>query len=376
MRPYLKIMRSTLFIFIFSLSVAIYSTDRVVAQESTLSILKETAPDGFSRAIEKRKFSFPEDHGPHPGFKTEWWYFTGNLKTKDGREFGYQWTIFRNALSAKSIRSTSAWVTNQTYMGHLGLTDVRAQKFYSSEKFSRGALGLASATAKPVHVHLDQWSIQGWGPTQLKAKSKEVQLELALSPGKGPVLQGDEGLSQKSGDKGNASYYYSFPRMPTVGKITIQGETFEVSGQSWLDREWSTSSLAKGQVGWDWFAIQLSDGREIMLYQLREKNDVISSQSEATLIEHSGKTKRFSLAKGEITLKVLGKWTSEKTKVTYPSAWEITIPSEKITLRVTSKIPDQEHRFQFRYWEGAVSIDGNIADQKITGEGYVELTGY
>ena len=330
------------------------------ASLSVAGALRGENTAGYARAIEPREFRFPEDHGPHPEFRTEWWYYTGNLSTREGRRFGFQLTFFRSALAPGMPERSSEWATRQAYLAHFTITDVEGERFHSFERWSRGALGLAGSQGDPFRVWLKDWSTEG---NRLRASEKGVVLDLTLQPGKPPVLQGDRGLSQKSAEPGNASYYYSLTRMPASGTIRLADETFEVSGLAWMDREWSTSSLGSDQVGWDWFALQLDDGRDIMLYQLRRSDGTADATSNGTLVGQRGESRRLGLA--DFDLQVLGRWKS------YPSGWRLRIPSENIDLTIEPLLADQELDVLFRYWEGAVRIEGTS-----TGRGYVELTGY
>lgn len=333
--------------------------------------LSGSSAEGFARADKIIKFTFPQDFGPHPEYQTEWWYYTGNLSTKEGREFGYQLTFFRRALSPEQVERESDWGTNQIYFAHFALSDIQDKQFYSSEKWSRGAAGLAGAQINPFRVWIDNWSIEGDHETiQLQADDKSFSIDLILEPLKPIVLQGDRGLSQKSSGEGNASYYFSQTRIESSGKLSIGEEQFEVTGLSWLDREWSTSVLGEDQVGWDWFSIQLDDGREIMMYQLRLKDGGIDPYSSGSFIEKDGSVTQLKAQDFEI--EVLDKWQSPDTKKVYPSKWKIIIPKEEIELMVTPRFNNQELLHSFIYWEGAVKVSGD----GLSGKGYVELTGY
>ncbi len=327
--------------------------------------------EGFKRANELREFKFPKDFGPHPEFQTEWWYYTGNLSSKDGRDFGYQLTFFRRALSPDEIERESNWGTNQIYFAHFALADINSGKFYSSERWSRGAAGLAGSQSDPFRAWIDNWSISGdEKKIELKAIDGTVSIELNLESMKPIVLQGDKGLSQKSSEVGNASYYFSQTRINSSGTIVVDGQKFEVTGLSWLDREWSTSALGENQEGWDWFSIQLDDRREIMLYQLRLKNGGIDPFSSGSFIEKDGTVKHLNADDFEIV--VLDTWKSPETGILYPSKWKVTIPEQDIELTVTPLLNNQELLLSFNYWEGAVKVSGD----GISGKGYVELTGY
>jgi len=355
---------------------------------------------GYARAREPRRFSFPKDHGPHPGFKTEWWYVTGNLDTPKGRHLGYQFTIFRIAMAPPDSgraplqpastggadTSASGWRTDQFYMAHLAVSDVRGERHYDFERFARGAAGLAGARAEPFRVWTEGWQMaepDSAGdadifPLRLTAQAggsngeKSVALDLRLTSAKEKVLQGERGLSQKGPGAGNASFYYSFTRLPTEGTVAAGGDTLRVRGPSWMDREWSTSALGKEQAGWDWFALQLSGGRELMYYQLRQKGGAPSAYSEGVLVGPRGEVTH--LTREDVALDVLEQWTAE-SGATYPAKWRLRVPSENLDLTVTPYFENQVMNTSVRYWEGAVRVEGS-AGGSASGSGYVELTGY
>ncbi|MCB1770392.1 MAG: carotenoid 1,2-hydratase [Candidatus Competibacteraceae bacterium] len=333
---------------------------------------------GYQRAYQPRPFRFPDDHGPHPEFRNEWWYVTGNLADTTGRSFGYQLTLFRIALSPDPPAMDSAWRTNQVYMGHFALTDVVNEKHYGFERFSRGAVGLAGAQARPFRVWLEDWALAGTAvdafPMRLRAQDGGITLNLTLEAGKPVVLQGDRGLSQKSAEPGNASYYYSHTRLPTTGAIALNGQVFQVQGSSWLDREWSTSDLGPEQSGWDWFALQLDDGRDLMFYRLRLKNGGMDTFSKGVLVDQKGQARL--LRWGAVDVQPLGEWISPQTGDRYPAGWRLRLPDEKLDLTVTPKVADQEMRLTVRYWEGAVAVTGRTGGRPIQGQGYLEMTRY
>lgn len=341
------------------------------------SALGGVAEAGFRRADRPRELAFPRDHGPHDGFRTEWWYLTGNLETASGRPFGYQLTFFRQALVAEVVASDSAWRSGHVWMGHLAVTDVAGERFRAFERFSREALGLAGAHAEPFRVHLEDWRITAddrtWRPLELVAGAGEVRLELALEPAGAPWLQGDRGLSRKGREAGNASYYYSMPRLATRGRITWGEQRFEVSGLSWLDREWSTSALDDGVAGWDWFALHLDDGSDLMLYRLRRADGSSAPESAGALRRPDGSEVR--LASGDFELTPIGTWRSPRGG-DYPAAWRISIPAREIELEIAPRIADQELALAVRYWEGAVTARGTRGGAPLAGAGYLEMTGY
>ncbi len=348
-------------------------------------------PDpGFARVLGPRPFVFPEDHGPHPAFKTEWWYVTANLMDDDGNRFGVQLTFFRSALAPPapapdpafpdSVSSEtverSAWGEPQAYMAHAALTDVTRDRFLSEERLSRPALELAGARARPFRVWLEDWELASVAPSdgdvfplRLFAEVGEAGVDLRLDRGKPVALQGDRGFSPKGPGVGDASHYYSFTRLPATGEITVDGRPRAVRGTAWFDREWSTSVLGRNQVGWDWFALQLADGRDLMVFRLRATDG--DDMRDGLVVETDGRHRR--LAPEAFEIEVLDHWTSPDGDARYPSRWRIRVPAEGIDAVVEPWTADQEHRGLFRYWEGAVRVTG---EEGAAGVGYVELTGY
>jgi predicted secreted hydrolase len=342
---------------------------------SQLAELLSADAEGYARALEPREFTFPADHGPHPDFRNEWWYVTGNLDSDKGRRFGYELTIFRFALAPERPASMSQWRTNQVYIAHLAITDVEDERFLVAQRYARGALGLAGASARPFRVWVDDWLIAEEHPDawRLIADDGEFAIDVELLPRKPPVLNGTDGLSQKSSAPGNASFYYSITRLLTEGRIRIDGEEFSVSGLSWLDREWSTSALADDQVGWDWFALQFSDGSDLMFYGLRRNDGSQDPYSGGTFVGNDGVAAHLDRHDVEIT--VLDTWDSPEGG-TYPSQWRVRSARLKLDVTVTPVLADQELFTTVRYWEGAVDISGTRDGEPLTGRGYVELTGY
>jgi predicted secreted hydrolase len=341
--------------------------------------------EGYAQALEERKFAFPADHGPHPDFRNEWWYVTGNLDGDNGRRFGFELTIFRFLLApqtAEPSADVSAWRSNQVYIGHFALTDEKAGQFHVAQRFSRDSLGLAGATAEPFRVWLDNWSITGarspdeyeFGlPWRLQARDVEFGLNLTLVPQTPPVLNGVNGLSQKSAEAGNASYYYSITRLQTEGTVRIGDDEFAVSGLSWLDREWGSSALSAEQEGWDWYALQLSDGSDLMFYNLRRRDGSQDDHSAGTLTLADGST--VHLSRDDLIVEVLDSWQSPHGG-RYPIAWQIAVPDFELNLKIDPILDAQELITTVRYWEGAVDVSGVHGATPITGRGYVELTGY
>jgi len=335
-------------------------------------------PGGFARATAPREFRFPADHGPHPEFRHEWWYFTGSLRAPEDRRFGYQLTFFRFALSPAPPDRRSRWATAQAYMAHFAVTDAKGNRFHHFERTGRDALGLAGATARPFRVWLDDWSAEGGEsptlPVRLRAAEGGASIDLVLDTARPIVPQGDRGLSRKGAAPGNASHYFSMTRLATRGTVRVDGVSFPVEGNSWLDREWGTSSLEKGQEGWDWFALQLSDGRDLMFYRLRRGDGGSDPFSAGTLVLPDGSYR--PLSGDDVKIETLESWRSPESGARYPSRWRLRLPSEGLELDVIPRAADQELRTAVRYWEGAVGVRGTSRGEPVEGEGYIELTGY
>jgi predicted secreted hydrolase len=349
------------------------------AQVDVTDILGSQPAPGFARATAPRAFSFPADHGAHPDFRSEWWYFTGNLAAADGRHFGFQLTFFRVTLASDAAPRESAWATNQAWMAHFTLTDTEGGRFHAAERLARGTLGLAGAEATPFRVWVDDWQAAGRTPKdlfplRLSASDGDVAVELELSAMKPRILQGQDGWDRKGPEPGNASYYYAHTRLAAEGSVRTRDARFEVTGSAWMDREWSTSALGPDLAGWDWLSLQLSDGRDLMLYRLRRKDGSAGAFSKGALVLPDGA--RIALSVHEFALEPRRWWTSPATRVRYPVAWSIAVPSHGLSLDITPRLDDQELDLSVRYWEGAVYAKGRAGAETVTGQGYLELAGY
>ncbi|MGI9330425.1 MAG: lipocalin-like domain-containing protein [Gammaproteobacteria bacterium] len=351
----------------------------VQASASVRSLLGPGEDAGFRRAEAPGEILLPRDHGPHPDYRSEWWYFTGNLSADDGREFGFQLTFFRFALASTAPSRSSDWAADQIYMAHFALTDASRDKHRAVERLARGSAGLAGARIEPFEVWLDDWTAKSTGleflPLQLSARdaARGMELKLELGPGKEPVRQGEAGLSQKGAAAGNASWYYSYTRLPAAGSLQLDGEQHGVSGLAWLDREWSTSSLDAGVQGWDWFSLQLDDGRDLMIYSLRQLDGQSAPQSAGSLVARDGDSRLLSL--DDFELQAVRSWLSPATGVSWPLVWQLRLPQEDLELEVRPSVRDQEQDLSVRYWEGSVDVFAPGTDQRL-GRGYMELTGY
>ena len=352
-----------------------------------------SAAPQFRPALPGYEFSFPRDHNAHPQFATEWWYYTGHLRAQDGRRFGYQLTWFRTALTPK-VNRASKWAARDVMFAHFALTDERGQRFYFSDRIGRagaGGNGATSASQSP-RIWCGSWQLQFGGKRgetqQVQAlarsdasstKGQTFSLRLFQRALKAPVAHGIRGVSQKSAGVGRASHYYSFTRLQTRGVLRIGNETLQVEGQSWFDHEFGSAQLAPNQVGWDWFSLQLSDGRELMLYRLRLKNGGVEPFSSGTLIDERGRARHLKLR--DFSMRPLETWKSSSTKGSYPSRWQLEVPSAQLKLQVTPVLADQELRprrsgTNLAYWEGLVEARGTAENRAIQAQGYLEMTGY
>jgi predicted secreted hydrolase len=357
-----------------------------------LSVLRAVEQPGFARADAPRQFEFPQDHGPHPAFRHEWWYLTGQLDAADGATFGFDLTIFRLALrppdaapESSGVTGASAWRTRQVYAAHFAITDVSRARFFHATRYARDALGLAGAQAQPFAIHVADWSVTQASPSQpagalpgsgtldwrLQAADGDYRLQLALSGAEPPVLNGEAGLSVKAA--GAASYYYSMPRLRASGTVTRQGIPVAVSGSAWLDREWGSGSLGRDQQGWDWFALNLDDGSAVMFYALRDRDGRRDAHSAGTFIDAAGHASM--LADADVQIDVQRLWNSPRGGQ-YPAKWSLRVRGPGLQLQVVPLLADQELATQPRYWEGAVRASGERRGAPVTARGYVELVGY
>jgi predicted secreted hydrolase len=342
-----------------------------------------------ARAWAPRTFEFPADHGPHPEFRTEWWYFTGNVTSSAGRSLGYQLTFFRSALADSASFAVgagdtpSAWRTRHAYMAHFAVSDLGAERIHAAERFARNALGLAGARAEPFRVWLGDWQAASVDttapghdtfPVRLRAEAGDVAIDVLLQQGRPVALQGEAGLSRRGPEPGNASYYYSLTRMPTTGTIRVGRDTMEVSGRSWLDREWSTGALGDGLAGWDWMALQLGDSSDLMLYRLRRHDGRTDPHSTGLHVAADGTA--TPLHSGDFSMVATRRWRSPVSGAEYPVAWRVRVAGHGLDLEVAAAFDEQELDLAVVYWEGSVRVSGTRRSEPLDGRGYLEMTGY
>lgn len=343
--------------------------------------------EGYSSVAGPCDLEFPKDHSAHPGFRTEWWYYTGNLKTASNEQrYGFQLTFFRRQIrplddGTVSEPSTSSWRTSQIFLAHAAVSDIGSQRFLRAEDMARGVPGLAGVDhdGQATTVYLKGWSAKIMSSDhKLHAEAEDFAFDLFLTPKKRPVPHGNSGYSLKGKNPESAGCYYSVTRMEVKGTLTIEGKVFEVTGASWMDHEFSSAPLEPDLVGWDWFSLQLGNETELMIYLLRRKDGSFSSASSGTFIDASGLARHLSW--GEFEIEVLDYWRSPHSGARYPAKWMLRVPSLGIELVITPGIRDQEMQTpestRVTYWEGSISAAGSIHGKALSGEGYAELTGY
>lgn len=337
--------------------------DQAPAPEDSFAGLGSDAAD-FAQVVPGKVFSFPEDHGPHDGFRIEWWYVTANLKDAQGNVFGVQWTLFRNALKAGPVQP--GWRDSTVWLGHAAVTS--ATRHYAAERLARGGVGQAGAQAEPFNAWIDDWTFATYpgaasplADMQLKASGAQFAYDLHLTSSRPLVLQGDGGYSRKS-DQGQASYYYSQPFLTASGSVSLDGHTYQVSGPAWLDREWSSQPLAASQTGWDWFSLHLDRGAQLMLFRVREKDS--DGYLTGTWIDAQGHTQ--TLHNSDIQLTPLTTTTIDGRNI--PTRWSLKIPGKQLDITTEAVNPKAWMDLGIPYWEGPVRFEGGV--------GYLEMTGY
>lgn len=334
----------------------------------------------FRIATAPYTFVFPRDHAAHPAYQSEWWYFTGHLHAHDGRRFGFELTIFRIGLRPglmHHVPGTSHWHGSEVYPAHFAITDASGKTFVHDEEFVRDALGMGGASTSTLDVHAGDWSVRGLDPIRLHASSRTNAIDLQLRADKAPAINGEGGISRKGPCASCASHYYSITRLATSGELVTNGTRYAVEGESWMDHEYGSGELQSNQRGWDWYALQLADGRELMLYVLRRKDGGITPQSSGSLVARDGHVRHLRLA--DFQTQALSTWKSPATGAVYPSGWRVQVPSEGLDVTITPVLRNQElfdQQLNIAYWEGDCDLAGTDRSHPVTGAAYVELTGY
>ncbi len=325
-----------------------------------------------------RTLRFPRDHGAHSELRTEWWYITGHARSRasDGREFGFQLTFFRTRVDATQAMQ-SKFSAQQLIFAHAAVSDVQGQKLWHDQRIARAGFGLAFASTKDTHLKLNDWTLQRdtAGPSRYNASlpGNDFALQLQMNETQPLMLQGQNGLSRKGPEARQASYYYSHPQLNTSGKITLQGQSFDVSGKAWLDHEWSEELLHPDAQGWDWIGMNLDDGSALTAFQLRtasggaiwDGGSFRSAKGELTVFK-----------RGEVTFKAVRRWTSPLTQASYPVEWQVQTPTEryKVNAVIDNQELDSRASTAAVYWEGLSELIDSRG--KRVGRGYLEMTGY
>lgn len=321
----------------------------------------------FTPVVPGRAFSFPADHGPHDGFRIEWWYVTANLKDEQGNEFGAQWTLFRSAL--KATPEVAGWENQTLWLGHAAVTS--ATVHHAAERYARGGVGQAGVSLAPFNAWIDDWRFTSQSSDadplsdlQLSARDKRFGYQLRLTAIRPVVLQGEQGFSQKS-EQGQASYYYSQPFFQASGTLEINGKRYQVSGPAWLDREWSSQPLTANQTGWDWFSLHLDSGEQVMLYRMRQQDG--APYLTGTWIDAGGRTQLLHGA----DIQLIAQDTARVAGRLMPVRWAIRIPGKQLDIVINALNPNAWMNLRIPYWEGPVRLSGSHG-----GQGYLEMTGY
>ncbi len=336
------------------------------------------AAEDYRLALPGYQYEFPRDHFNHPEFQTEWWYYTGNLRSGDGRRFGFELTFFRLAI-ARDNAAGSPWRLDDLYVAHLALSDIKSGEFHHEERVNRAGPGLAGASFEQRRIWNGNWQVVWAGePWALRAVTEKYTLELKLVPQKLPVIHGIGGISRKAEGEGNASHYISFTHLEASGELVLDGRRHVLNGTAWMDHEFFTHQLAEDQTGWDWMSIQLDDGSDLMLFQLRRNNRDIDPYSAGTYIDASGR--KSHLTADDFTMTPRDAWESPVTRAVYPIRWTVNVPSLGLKLEATTPMANQElagkSRFSPTYWEGAMDFQGTAKGEPVRGAGYLEMTGY
>lgn len=333
-------------------------------------------PSGFRPALPGYVFEFPRDHGTHDEYRTEWWYYTGHLQTESGRRYGFELTFFRVGVTPPEAPQETKWDLRDLALAHFAITDIGGKKFRYYEKLNRMSPYTAMAAAGRLDVFNEGWRATTMpdGAWRITASQNGDAIDLVLRTRKPPAIHGENGISVKAQGVGYASHYYSMTRLAVSG--TVAGE--KCSGIAWMDHEFGSSALRENQQGWDWFAIQLDNDSELMLYQIRRTDGTPDVTSSGSLVTSDGEV--IHLRHDDFTIRSLRRWKSPKSGATYPMGWAISIPGLKIAVRLDPALDDQElvtrASTRVTYWEGACDVDGSFENVSVSGQAYVEMTGY
>ncbi len=337
----------------------------------------EEPPAQWKVALPGWNYEFPRDHAHHPEFQTEWWYFTGNLRSESGREFGFQLTFFRQGMLPGDVEESELLKRDMRF-AHFAVSDLTSRKFHHFQRICRGSFSRSGFGDGSRLAWIGDWSCEIIEPGTFRLQAKEggIAIDLVLRSAKPPVIHGTgNGVSQKSEGPGRASHYYSLTRLVTSGTVHLGAQTHSVTGTSWFDQEWATNQLAAHQTGWDWFSLQFDDGSELMLFQIRTRDGGRDAYSSGTFISPDGSSKHIPVT--AFSLEPVRRWKSPKTGGEYPVDWKLRVDSLGIDLALRARLDAQELVTEpFSYWEGAITARGMRGTQPLSGVGYLEMTGY
>ncbi len=328
----------------------------------------------FQPALPGYEFSFPRDHGTHEEYRTEWWYYTGHLRADDGRAYGFELTFFRAGVTREP--ATTRWDLRDLSLAHFAISDLKARRFRYYEKLNRSSPFTASAAAGRLDVFNEAWRATTMpdGAWRIAAQSGSDAIDLVLRARKPPAIHGENGVSVKAVGVGYATHYYSMTRLEVGG--TVNGR--RCTGQAWMDHEFGSSALRESQQGWDWYSVQLDNETELMLYVIRRRDGTPDTTSSGSLITSDGTV--IHIRREQMQIQPLGRWRSAKSGAVYPMGWRIAVPQFRIAVTLQPLLQEQElmtrRSTQVTYWEGAVGVSGTFANVAVSGEGYVEMTGY
>jgi predicted secreted hydrolase len=332
----------------------------------------------YQLALPGYHYSFPPDNFNHEDYQTEWWYYTGNLWTAEGRRFGFELTFFRVGVS-RARHAASVWNVDDVYMAHLALSDIQSQKFYDRERLNRAGPGIAGIDSGCGKIWNGNWQVLWQGNEQhMRGVSRSFSLQLALNSAKPPVINGVDGVSQKGPGPGQASHYISLTRLAVQGAVGLAGRQYPVKGTAWMDHEFFTENSPQAQAGWDWVSVQFSDQTELMLYRLRQPDGSECPFSAGTFVDAAGRARHLTVK--DFEMQPGAAWISPQTHARYPVSWRIEAPPLGMDLTITTPLKSQElvshNRFTPTYWEGAIDVSGSKRSQPAHGVGYLEMTGY
>ncbi len=330
----------------------------------------------YKQALPGYHYQFPRDHFNHPEYQTEWWYYTGNLKTEDGHRFGFELTFFRQGVARDAKQGT--WHMHDLYMAHFALSDISGHRFYHDERINRAGPGIAGIDENTGTIWNGNWQARFTEKQQsLRGIDEKFGIQLNLTPAKPPVIHGRDGISQKAAGAGHASHYISFTRLITSGAVEVNGTKYAVQGASWMDHEFFSESMDTNEAGWDWVSLQFNDNTELMLYRMRHKDGSVDPYSSGSYVDAQGKS--TFLSAGDFSMTPKGEsWTSPQTRGVYPLRWRVAIPALGLEMDVATPLANQEMAGSIgpSYWEGAIDANGTRGGKQLRGVGYLEMTGY